>query len=140
MNRTELEAIIRQVLQEMPLQKGILHFSPNVNITEKDRLDTGDPSHRVYTHDLFTLEQSPRLGLGVMYMERTEFPWHLGYDEIDFVLEGSLTVRKEGYSVTAHAGEGILIPKDSNIVFAAPEKARFLYVTYPADWQNQSGT
>ena len=37
-------------------------------MTESDRLDTGNPSDRVYTHDLLTLSDSPRLGLGLMTM------------------------------------------------------------------------
>ena len=36
----------------------------------------------------------------------------------------------------AKAGEVILIPKGSDIRFCVPQSARFLYVTYPADWQN----
>ena len=72
-----------------------------------------------------------------MEMENTTFPWTLQYDEIDYVISGQLTVQCCGKSVTAHPGELILIPKGSSIQFSVPEKARFLYVTYPADWQNQ---
>ncbi|WP_373688798.1 hypothetical protein [Brevibacillus daliensis] len=38
----------------------------------------------------------------------------------------------------AEAGEVIFIPKNSTIQFCVPEYARFLYVTYPADWANQA--
>lgn len=135
MDKTQLEALIRRILSEKLGENPVKFFSPAVEVTETDRLDTGNPSDRVYTHDLFTLAQSPRLGAGVMVMEKTTFPWHLGYDEMDFVLEGTLTVRTDKGEVTARAGEGILIPKDSDIFFSAPDYARFLYFTYPADWQ-----
>ena len=46
-------------------------------------MDTGNPLDRVYTRDLFTLQESPRLGVGVMEMTDTTFPWTLRYDEID---------------------------------------------------------
>lgn len=107
---------------------------PRIKTLPKDRLDTGNPADLVYTHDLFSLEESPRLGCGVMEMERTTFDWHLDYDEIDYVMEGSLTIIKNGNCVTAGPGELILIPKGSSIQFSVPGKARFLYVTYPADW------
>ncbi len=107
---------------------------PRVKTLPKDRLDTGNPADVVYTHDLFSLEESPRLGCGVMEMEGTTFDWHLDYDEIDYVMEGSLTIIKNGNCVTAGPGELILIPKGSSIQFSVPGKARFLYVTYPADW------
>lgn len=110
---------------------------PLVRTAQKDRLDTGNPRDQVYTHDLFSLAESPRLGCGIMEMEATTFDWTLNYDEIDYVIEGSLTIIKNGKSVTAEPGEIILIPKGSVIQFSVPEKARFLYVTYPADWNGQ---
>lgn len=134
MNRQELEALVRRLLTEK-LDNPVRFFSPEAQITEHDRLNTGNPADRVYTHDLFSLSQSPRLGVGVMVMEKSDFAWHLDYDEVDFVLDGSLTVRTAKGNVTAHKGEGILIPKGSDIFFSAPEYARFLYITYPADWQ-----
>lgn len=138
MDRDEIKNLIREILQEETRTCPVkLVKVPQVRVTEADRLDTGDPAHRVYTHDLFSLEESPRLGCGVMEMERTTFPWTLQYDEIDFVISGSLTVYFEDNAVTAGPGEVILIPKGSSIRFSVPEKARFLYVTYPADWQNQ---
>ena len=77
-----------------------------------------------------------RLGCGIMEMEKTTFDWTLDYDEIDYVIEGSLTIIKDKMQVTAGPGEIILIPKGSKIQFSVPQSARFIYVTYPADWAN----
>ena len=138
MDKESLKQIIREILaEEQSCGSVLLSRLPDISVTEADRLQTGDPSHKVYTHDLFSLQQSPRLGCGIMEMEHTSFPWTLQYDEIDYVISGELTVHCCGRSVTAGPGELILIPKGSSIQFSAPEKARFLYVTYPADWQNQ---
>ena len=142
MDKTQLEALVREVLLEKLggclSTRGVRKSSvPALRVTEGDRMDTGDPSHRVYTHDLFTLEQSPRLGAGLMEMERTTFPWTLNYDEMDYVIEGELSILIGGEKVTAGPGEVIYIPKGSAIQFSVPEKARFLYFVYPADWQNQ---
>lgn len=111
---------------------------PTVHVGEADRLDTGIPSDIVYTKDLFTLEESPRLGCGVMEMKHTTFDWTLNYDEVDYVIEGTLCINTGGKTVTAHAGELILIPKGSKIQFSVPDYARFIYVTYPADWASQA--
>lgn len=137
MDREELKNLLREILQEeahCPIQKVSVG---KIRVTQEDRLDTGDPSHIVYTHDLFSLQQSPRLGCGIMEMEKTTFPWNLQYDEIDYVIEGTLSILYEDHTVTAGPGELILIPKGSQIQFSVPDKARFLYVTYPADWQGQ---
>lgn len=137
-DRTALKALIQEILQEKFSSHGVLHAAlPQLSLTESDRLDTGNPSDRVYTHDLFSLEQSPRLGAGLMEMTKSTFPWTLQYDEIDYVISGTLTVKIGADTVVAHPGEVILIPKDSQIQFSAPDFARFLYVTYPADWQHQ---
>lgn len=110
---------------------------PKIMTGPKDRLDTGDSSHQVYTHDVFSLKESARLGCGIMEMEHTTFDWTLNYDEIDYVIEGSLTIYANGSSVTAGPGEIILIPKGSHIQFSVLQSARFLYITYPADWADQ---
>lgn len=138
MNKEELKCLIQEILAETtvgdcPVKRVCV---PQLLVTEADRLDTGDASHRVYTHDLFSLEESPRLGCGIMEMEQTTFPWTLQYDELDYVISGRLTVCYESYTVTAGPGEVILIPKGSSIRFSAQERVRFLYVTYPADWKN----
>lgn len=142
MNRETIEAIVRQVVKQLmggnddcPVKKIAV---PSLNVTEEHRMDTGNPADRVWTRDLFTLEESPRLGCGLMVMEHTTFPWTLNYDEIDYVVEGQLSILINGRCVTAGPGEIILIPKGSSIQFSVEEKARFLYFVYPADWQAQA--
>ncbi len=139
MDRETLKEIIRQILEE---EQGSCRVRisrlPEIRVSEADRLQTGDPSHQVYTHDLFSLQESPRLGCGIMEMEKTTFPWTLNYDEVDYVISGTLTVQWGETSVTARPGELIYIPRGSSIRFSVPDKARFLYVTYPANWQNQA--
>ncbi len=140
MDKKALEAMIRKVLLEELGQKdhGVrLALLPRIRTAEADRLDTGDPNHRVYTRDLFSLSESPRLGVGLMEMEKTTFSWQLAYDEVDYVIEGRLNILVDGDRVSAGPGEVLLLPKGSAIQFSVPEKARFLYVTYPADWKNQ---
>lgn len=145
-NRKAIEKLVREViLQEFQKEKndprhvdssGVMSIKlPLFDVSEEYRLDTGNPNHRVYTRDLMTLQESPRMGLGLMVMEDTTFDWHLGYDEIDYIIEGSLTIIIDERRVTAHPGELLYIPKDSDIQFSVEGKARFVYVTYPADWQ-----
>ena len=136
MDKSELRRIILEILREeaggCPVKRVDL---PSVRCTEADRLDTGDPTHRVYTHDLFSLEESPRLGCGLMVMEDTTFPWTLTYDEMDYIVEGRLDVLTGGETVSAGPGEILHIPRGSEIQFSVQGRARFLYFVYPADWQ-----
>ncbi|WP_300296737.1 cupin domain-containing protein [uncultured Intestinimonas sp.] len=145
LDRGALEALVRQVLLEKlgaggpsPSAHGVKKVPvPGLDVEERHRLDTGRPGDRVWTRDLFTLEESPRLGCGLMVMEGTTFPWKLDYDEMDYVVEGRLDILVDGDRVSAGPGEVVYIPKGSSIQFSVEGKARFLYFVYPADWQKQ---
>ena len=76
------------------------------------------------------IAEAHKLGIPVVAIADT----NCDPDEIDYVIDGELTIVKDRMRVTAGPGEIILIPKGSRIQFSVPERARFIYVTYPADW------
>lgn len=141
-----LETIVRQVIAQ--------HFNDNGpgferTVDEKsgvmaiktasvtpEKFDTGKAEDQVFLKDVLSLEESPRLGCGVMEMTKSTFDWLLKYDEVDVVLEGSLSIVIGDRTVTAGKGDIVFIPKDTAIKFSVPEFARFVYVTYPADWES----
>ena len=138
MNKEELKSLIREIMREQVSECPVkLVNLPCIKTSEEDQMHTGNPAHNVFTHDVLSLEESPRLGCGIMEMDRTTFPWTLNYDEIDYVISGTLNVCYGDKTITAKDGELIFIPKGSAIRFSVPDHARFLYVTYPADWQAQ---
>ena len=85
--------------------------------------------------DVTTLDEAPNMGCGIMELDHTSFEWTLTYDEYDIVLEGTLEIEIDGRVLTAQPGEIIFIPKNSHIHFQTPSYTRYVYVTYPADWQ-----
>ena len=87
--------------------------------------------------DIVTLEESPRIGAGIMELDHADFPWTLTYDEFDYVIEGTLQIEIGGRIVSGNAGDILYIPKNSRIHFRSPGYARFAYFVYPADWENQ---
>jgi len=103
---------------------------------ERFPFDIGDAGKKVFTKDILTLEESPRLGAGFMEIYAVSFPWVLKYDEVEYVIEGVLNISTKGKKITATAGDVVFIPKDTEIEFSSPSRARFLYVTYPANWQD----
>ena len=152
MNGTEskaLEEMVRKVLGEIIAEKGGCcseedrHVDRSGIISIKlprirpEPFDTGKPGDKVFLSDLVSLEESPRLGFGVMEMDHSSFDWTLNYDEVDYVIEGRLEILKDGRTIAADKGEIVFIPKGSSITFSAPEFTRFMYVVYPADWANQ---
>ena len=137
--QTLIEQITRAVIAALGKDTGGVRKIPvlELTVTEEHRMDTGRPGDRVWTRDLFTLEESPSLGCGLMVMEDTTFPWTLNYAEMDYVIEGRLTILINGQAVTAGPGEVLYIPHGSSIQFSVTGKARFLYFVYPANWAEQ---
>lgn len=138
MNQNDLEQLVREFLRQK-LKPTVRKAAPVEYFSQADRLDTKNPADRVFTHDLFSVEESPRLGAGWMEMTKSEFAWHLDYDEMDYIVQGTLKIITDQGTVTGKEGDVLLIPKGSDIRFSAPEYAKFLYFTYPADWKNSDG-
>ncbi|MDR2482445.1 MAG: cupin domain-containing protein [Treponema sp.] len=147
---TALEGLVRKVLNEIITERGGCSASGGVRHVDKSGIisiklpqikpepfDTGKPGDKVFLKDIVSLEESPRLGFGVMEMDHTSFDWTLNYDEVDYIIEGRLEVRIDGRTVAADKDESIFIPKGSSITFSTPDFVRFMYVTYPADWASQ---
>jgi ethanolamine utilization protein EutQ len=111
---------------------GIISVDSNA-LTLEDFPFSAD-AERVTLKDVFSLEESPRIGAGIMELDHTSLPWTLTYDEIDYVISGTLEIITDGRKVTAREGGVLLIPKGSSITFSTPDHVRFLYVVYPANW------
>jgi ethanolamine utilization protein EutQ len=139
-----LEELIRRIIREELAERaskdvrqvdksGVISVDPGTCALEKFSADT----ERVWLKDVFSLEESPRIGCGVMEIEDASLDWTLRYDEIDYIIEGTLDIIIDGRVVSSKAGNILLIPKGSKITFSAKGKARFMYVVYPANWSEQ---
>ena len=102
--------------------------------TETVKAEKFEHGERVYVTDVVTLEESPRMGAGVMELDNTDFEWTLTYDEFDYVIEGTLEIEIDGRTIVANKGDLVYIPKNSAIHFKTPNFARYMFFTYPADW------
>lgn len=98
-----------------------------------DAFDTGNPNARVYFQELVSKEES-KMSAGFLIIENSKFDWELTYEEIDYVIEGTLTVEINGKTYTAYPGDVLFVPSGSKVVWGSPDKARVFYTTYPANW------
>lgn len=103
------------------------------NTVKMDVFDTGNPNATAYFQELVSKEES-HISAGFLIIENSEFEWELTYEEIDYVIEGTLTVAIDGTKYTAHAGDVLFVPSGSKVVWGSPDKARVFYATYPANW------
>ena len=98
-----------------------------------DVFETGTPGAKAFFQELVSKEES-HISAGFLVIDHSEFPWELTYEEIDYVIEGTLTVTIDGKKYTAHAGDVLFVPSGSKVIWGAPDKARIFYATYPANW------
>lgn len=95
------------------------------------------PGTNVRLKDVITSGDSSSMATGYMALDKGEFPWTLTYDEVDIVLEGELIITRDNVAVHANPGDVIFIPKGSSITFGTPNNVRFIYVAFPANWNEQ---
>jgi len=142
----ELDRLVNKVKEQVDKQKSE-NFTKTIDrsgvalietsTVKPEKFDTGKEGDNVSLIDVLTLEESPRIGTGVMEMKNSCFDWTLKYDEIDYIIDGTLEIIIDDRKVVGHKGDTIFIPKNTSIQFATPDFARFLYVVYPANWSEQ---
>ena len=103
------------------------------NTVKMDVFDTGNPNATAYFQELVSKEES-HISAGFLVIDHSDFEWELTYEEIDYVIEGTLTVTIDGKQYTAHAGDVLFVPSGSKVIWGSPDKARIFYATYPANW------
>lgn len=87
--------------------------------------------------DVITAREA-NLAAGFMIFEKSNLPWTLTYDEIDYVVEGDFELRVGNKVFKGKPGDVISIPKGTSVVFGSPSRAKVFYVTYPANWEEMS--
>ena len=137
--RDIVERVLREAVEseKAPFEK---HVDPSGIIGIKTSTVKCEPFEQdgVALKDLVTLEEAPRMGAGVMELDHTSFEWTLTYDEYDMVIEGELEIEIDGRVVRGGPGDIIYIPKGSHIHFQTPDKTRYAYFVYPANWQEMA--
>ncbi|WP_407311402.1 cupin domain-containing protein [Desulfosporosinus sp. SB140] len=98
-----------------------------------ETFDTGDPSTNVAYRELVGKDDS-QMSAGLLTIEKSSFEWELSYEEIDIVLEGSLSISINGETYHAHQGDVLFVPKGSKVTWSSSEYVKLFYVTYPANW------
>lgn len=97
-------------------------------------VDLRRPEMDVRLRDVVGSAEGLPMAAGVMSLREGEFPWELDYDEVEYVIEGELHITTADQRMVGRPGDLIVVPRGSSITFGTPSWAKFLYVTYPADW------
>lgn len=108
----------------------------NVMALDPFPVDLRKPEMDVRLLDVVTAAHGLPIAAGVMSLRAGSFPWTLDYDEVEYIIEGELHITTAEQRAVGRPGDVIAVPKGSSITFGTPSWAKFLYVTYPADWSS----
>ena len=100
------------------------------NTAKWEPLDTGNPSDKVFYNELIGADDGSSMNAGFMTIENCNFPWDVACEEIYYVVEGTLTVEKEGRVFTAHPGDALFFQNGAKLTFGSPDKVKVFYATH----------
>lgn len=106
------------------------------NTVHMEAFSTGNPNANVHFQELIGKEES-HMSAGFLVIDHSEFEWELAYEEIDYVIEGTLHVTIDGKKYSAHPGDMLYVPAGSKVIWGSPDKVRLFYTTYPSNWADQ---
>ena len=87
-----------------------------------------------FTNREVVSKNDSKMSAGFLTIEKSSFAWELGYEEIDIVLEGSLTITINNQTYEACQGDVLFVPKGSKVTWSSSGYVKLFYVTYPANW------
>lgn len=93
------------------------------------------PDQQVKVKDVVTDADGSPMAAGYMSLTAGSFSWDFDYDEVQIILEGELHLGGDGGDRVGHPGDVFYIPKGSRITFGTPSWTKFVYVTFPANWE-----
>ena len=94
-------------------------------------LDTGNPDATSRAQEVIGESDGSHMGSGFLEIDSSSFEWVMeGYEEIDYVISGTLTVAINGKTFTAHPGDVFLVPAGAKVVWGSPDNAKVFYATY----------
>ena len=80
---------------------------------------------------LVNVSFSDRLGAGIGVFENCQMEWTVTYDEVLFILEGSMGLKTKVGTFEAGPGDTLWIPKGTWLVYRADAPVTFFYAVSP---------
>ena len=93
-------------------------------------LDTGNPADKVFYNELIGADDGSAMNAGFMTIEKCNFPWDVACQEIYYVVEGTLTVEKDGRVFTANPGDCLFFQNGAKLTFGSPDYVKVFYATH----------
>ncbi len=91
-------------------------------------LDTGTPGAKAAYKEVFGKPDSA-ISSGFLEIDNSRFDWELESDEINYIIEGVVSISIDGQTYTGKDGDVFYLPAGAKVVWEAKGKARMFYTT-----------
>lgn len=98
------------------------------NSVRFDRMDTGNSNDRVFYQEIISKTESS-MGAGFLMIEKSSFEKEQRHEEINYVIDGTVTMGINGNIFTAYPGDVIYVPSESKVVWSSSDHAKIFYIT-----------
>lgn len=103
-----------------------------------ERFDPSNTTDKIGIREVLNIKECPNLATGFMEFDHSSLDWTLGYDELDYIVEGNMDITVNGKTYHGHTGDVFFIPMNTSITFGTPDYCKFFFTAYPANWQELS--
>jgi len=93
-------------------------------------LDPENLADKVMYNELIGADDGSAMNAGFMTIDNCNFPWDVACQEIYYVVEGTLTVEKDGKVFTANPGDCLFFQNGAHLTFGSPSKVKVFYATH----------
>jgi Ethanolamine utilization protein len=66
---------------------------------------------------------------GFLTIENSSFDWEIANEEINYIIEGTVTIQIDKENFTANVGDILYFPKGTKVTWSAQEKMKLFYTT-----------
>lgn len=85
---------------------------------------------KVFYNELVNADDGSQMNAGFITIDNCEFPWLTECQEMYYVVEGTLVIKKGNQTFTANAGDVMFFEKGADLTFGSPNKMKAFYATH----------
>jgi len=98
---------------------------------ERVQRQIGGPPGALRAYRDVNTDISSTMACGVTEFEDTNLPWHVGYCEYLYCLDGTLKVHDSGTIHELRPGDAIWIPAGTDVLYECKGKVTVVFAVYP---------
>ncbi len=91
-------------------------------------------NNEIYIKDQINKKISNTIGAGISKIVSSNPEFFLKYDEIQYILKGSIFFTCKNEKIRATKGDTVFLRKDNKVKYTVKDEVIFFYCNYPVNW------